>query len=177
MNKVTLLLSVLLLINSLFLLIKSSCERDDNNNIIRGGFGIRTARPNSLLGIVDSGTSLTVSLTLLHDGIIYECDINPTEIATIYRCQDLNESTIVGYGCSGINTNEMFIELNTDDNVLEIDDLHIEVIFSGLGQEIDGQLCLGCGSNTALINFDTKAISTHLTSYSYSCSSDNPIVS
>ena len=177
MNKVAL-LSVLLLINSLFLLIKSC---DDNNNIIQG-FGIYTLPSIPFVGLVGSGTSLTVSLTLLHDSIIYKCDVNPTEIGRSYPCQDSIESTIVGYGCSGINTNEMFIELNTDDNVTDIDDVRIGIIFYGppgsiVEDTVDGQLCLGCGSNTALIDFDMDSISTDVTSYSYSCSSDNPILS
>ena len=176
MNKVTL-LSVLLLTNSLFLLIKSC---DDHNNIIQG-FGIYTTPSIPFIDLVGSGTSLTVSLTFLHDSIIYECDVNPTEIGTSYPCQDPIESTIVGYGCTGINTNEMFIELNTDD-ATNIDDVRIgRAIYSEPGslvaELVDGNLCLGCGSNTALVDFDARSISTDVTSYSYRCSRDNPITS
>ena len=176
MNKVTLLLSVSLLINSLFLLTKSC---NDANNILRA-FGIITTPTIPLINLVGSGTTLTVSITLLHDGIIYKCNVNPTDIDTRYLCQDSIQDSIEGYGCTGINENEMFVELNINPDVTEIDDVRIGNVFyeeQVSGASVGEGFCLGCGSNTALINFDMNSVSTDVTSYSYTCSRDNPITS
>ena len=154
MNKV-------LLINSLFWIVIKS-----NNNLVKD-FGIATDAPYA-------ASESTILLTLLYDSIIYKCSVVPNEVSTEFSCS--GSTSFVHAGCTGVNTEEMFLE-NTDYDT-EIDAVNIDYIFvtdsNGNKHTVNtNDLCLDrddCKSNTALVNLDTSSIDKSVTSYSYSCS-------
>ena len=160
MNKVALLLVIL--INSLFWM-----DNKSNNNIV-AEFGIATTDTPW----ATSGS--TIALTLLYDSIIYQCNVVPNELSTEFSC--LGSSSFVDSGCTGINTQEMFIEHTiyaTDIDAVEIDYIFITDLNKNKVTVSTNNLCLDlteCDSNTALVNIDTLSVDVSVLTYSYNCS-------
>ena len=151
----------ILLLNSLFwIVIKSSDMLTE--------FGIATS------GAAHSQSGSTIALTLLYDSVIYKCNVIPNAQNAEFKC--IGEDSLIHGGCTGVNTQEMFIE-NTDYRP-EIDAVKIDYIFmtetSGTRHVVNtNNVCLDehdCSTNTALVNIDAETVDKSVDSYSYDCS-------
>ena len=151
----------ILLLNSLIWIVIKSTD-------ILSEFGIATS------GAAHSQSGSTVHLTLLYDSIIYKCDVIPNAQNTEFTC--IGSDSFIGEGCTGVNTQEMFIE--NLDYIPEIDAVKIDYIFmtdsSGNKHIVDtNNVCFDrddCGTNTGLINIDAETVDKSVNSYTYDCS-------